>query len=254
MEEPRPEKVAVVEEVRGKFTAADAVVFTEYRGLTVRDLAVLRNELRPAGGEYKVYKNTLVRRATNELELDFDETLVGPVALAFVGQKPDGTPGDAVLVAKALKAFAKTNPLLVIKGGLLGDQVLDDTGVQALADVAPREELLARLAGGLAAPLRNFAGLLQAVPQSFAYALQALIEQGGAPGAPAPSEAPAADDTAAAPATTDEENETSEAVAAGDDTAEAPAAAPDENETEENETTEAVAAGDETAPAAEEQE
>ena len=238
MEEPRPEKVAVVEEVRGKFTDADAVVFTEYRGLTVRDLALLRNELRPAGGEYKVYKNTLVRRATNELELDFDETLVGPVALAFVGQKPDGTPGDAVLVAKALKAFAKTNPLLVIKGGLLGDQVLDDAGVQALADVAPREELLARLAGGLAAPLRNFAGLLQAVPQTFAYALQALIEQGGAPGAPAPSEAPAADATAEAPATTDEENETTEA----------PAPTEEENETP------ASDAGDETAPAAEEQE
>jgi len=233
MEEPRPEKVAVVEEVRGRFTDADAVVFTEYRGLTVRDLASLRNELRPAGGEYKVYKNTLVRRATNELELDFDETLVGPVALAFVGQKPDGTPGDAVLVAKALKTFARTNPLLVIKGGLLGDQVLDDAGVQALADVAPRDELLARLAGGLAAPLRTFAGLLQAVPQSFAYGLQALIDQGGAPAAPAPSEAPA-------PAP-------SEAPAA-DVTAEAPAS------TEENETSEALAAGDDTAPAAEEQE
>ena len=92
MEEPRPEKVAVVDEVRGKFTDADAVVFTEYRGLTVRDLADLRNELRPAGGEYKVYKNTLVRRATKELDLDFDETLLGPVALAFVGQQARRNP------------------------------------------------------------------------------------------------------------------------------------------------------------------
>jgi len=90
-----------------------------------------------------------------------------------------------------LKSFAKTNPNLVIKGGLLGAAVIDAKGVLQLADVPPREELLARLAGGLAAPMRNMAGVLQALPLKMAYALQALIEQGGAPGAPA-AEAPAA--------------------------------------------------------------
>ena len=207
MENPRPDKVAVVDEVREKFTDADAVLITEYRGLTVRDLQELRSTLRAAGGEYRVYKNTLVKRATDELELDFGDQLLGPTALAFVGDKADGTPGDAVLVAKALKSFSKTNPLLVLKGGILGTTLLDEQGLSQLAEVAPREELLARLAGGMAAPMRNFASLLQAVPQKFAYAMQALIEQGGAPGAP--TDAPAAESTDAdggcRPADTDAE-------------------------------------------------
>ena len=196
MENPRPEKVAVVEEVREKLSAADAALFTEYRGLTVRDLAELRTALRAAGGEYRVYKNTLVRRAAAELDLDLSAEMVGPTAIAFVGQKPDGTPGDPVMVAKALAAFAKSNPHLVIKGGLLDTTVLDADGAKALATVAPREELLARFAGGLAAPMRDFAALLQAVPLNFAYGLQALIDAGGAAGAP---EAPAP-----TPETTDE--------------------------------------------------
>lgn len=193
MDNPKPEKVAVVEEVREKLSSTEAVVFTEYRGLTVRDLQDLRGALREAGGEYKVYKNTLVRRATAELDMDLGETLTGPTALAIVGDKPDGTPGDAVLVAKALKAFAKGNENLVVKGGRLGDQMLDNAAIMALADVAPREELLARLAGGMAAPMTNMARLLQALPQKMAYGLSALIEQGGAPGAPAAE--PAGDDT-----------------------------------------------------------
>lgn len=193
MDNPKPEKVAVVDEVREKLSSTEAVVFTEYRGLTVRDLQDLRGALREAGGEYKVYKNTLVRRATAELDMDLGETLTGPTALAIVGDKPDGTPGDAVLVAKALKAFAKGNENLVVKGGRLGDQMLDNAAIMALADVAPREELLARLAGGMAAPMTNMARLLQALPQKMAYGLSALIEQGGAPGAPAAE--PAGDDT-----------------------------------------------------------
>lgn len=205
MENPRPDKVAVVEEVRQKLTDAEAVVITEYRGLTVRDLQELRSTLRTAGGEYKVYKNTLVRRATAELDLGLEAELTGPTALAFVGPRADGTPGDPVLVAKALRSFAKGNPALVVKGGLLGRAVLDAAGVSALADVAPREELLARLAGGMAAPMRNFAALLQAVPQKFAYGLQALIEAGGAAGAPA------------APATTDG-GESADTGTDGDDT------------------------------------
>lgn len=198
MENPRPEKVAVVEEVREKLSASDAALFTEYRGLTVRDLAELRTALRAAGGEYRVYKNTLVRRAAAELDLDLSAEMVGPTAIAFVGQKPDGTPGDPVMVAKALAAFAKSHPHLVIKGGLLDTTVLDADGAKALATVAPREELLARFAGGLAAPMRNFAALLQAVPLNFAYGLHALIDAGGAAGAPEAT-APTAETTEEAP-------------------------------------------------------
>ena len=221
MENPRPEKVAVVEEVRSKFEAAEAALLTEYRGLTVRELGELRRSMRDAGGEYKVYKNTLVRRAVQELDLPLSDELTGPTAIAFVGQRPDGSPGDAVMVAKALKNFAKTNPLLVIKGGVLGDQVLDADGAKQLADVAPREELLARLAGGMAAPMRELAGLLQAVPAKMAYALQALIDAGGASGAPGATEATAEGAEESAPADEDGNVAAADAGAAEEPAAEA---------------------------------
>lgn len=185
MQNPRPEKVAVVEEVRGRLSSANATLLTEYRGLKVEELARLRQAIRDAGGEYKVYKNTLVRLAVADLGLsELDELLTGPTAVAFVD-------GDAVLVAKALRDFARAQPALVVKGGVLGTRVLSAADAGALADVAPREVVLAQLAGALAAPLRQLAGLLAAVPRNFAYGLSALIQKGGTT---APAEAPAAPD------------------------------------------------------------
>jgi large subunit ribosomal protein L10 len=227
MDNPRPEKVAVVDEVRQRFSDSDAVLLTEYRGINVGDLAALRRALREAGGEYKVYKNTLVRFAARDLGLDLDDQLTGPTAIAFV---PTGSGGDPVAVAKALREFAKGNPNLVVKGGVLGEKLLSADDARALAEVAPREELLARLAGLMAAPMVQFAGLLQAVPRDFAYGLQALIAQGGAPGAPASPEAPADEAPAEAPA---EEVAADEAPAAeveaddATDTTETPAASAD---------------------------
>ena len=185
MENPRPEKVAVVDEVRERFDSATAALLTEYRGLDVSALGELRRALRDAGGEYKVYKNTLVRFAAREAGLDIEDLLVGPTAIAFVGERPDGAPADAVLVAKALRDFARTNPALVVKGGVMDARALSAEDARALADVQPREVLLARLAGALAAPMQQFAGLLQALPRNFAYGLQALIDKGGAEAAPA---------------------------------------------------------------------
>ena len=115
--------------------------------------------------------------------------LVGPTAIAFVE-------GDAVTRGQGPARLRPTNPNLVVKGGLLGDGLLTAKEATALADIPPREVLLARLAGGLAAPLQQFAGLLQALPRNFAYGLSALIEkQGGVPEAaaepePAPAEEP----------------------------------------------------------------
>ena len=214
MENPRPEKVAVVDEVRAKLEAADAAVLTEYRGLNVSATAQLRAALRDAGGEYKIYKNTLVRIAARDLGLEIDDLLTGPTAIAFVQ-------GDPVTVAKALKDFAKTNPALVIKGGILGDQTLTEDGVKALADVEPREVLLAKFAGLLAAPMQQLAGLLEALPRNFAYGLKALIDQGGAPGAPADAPAPADEAPAAA-----DETPAAEADAPADETPAAEADAP----------------------------
>ena len=178
MDNPRPEKVAVVDEVRQRLESASAAILTEYRGLAVKDLAALRRSLREAGGEYKIYKNTLVRFAARDLGLaEMEPLLEGPTGIAFVD-------GDAVGVAKALRDFARTNPNLVFKGGLLGESVLSAADAGALAEVPPREVLLARVAGGLAAPLVQFAGLLQALPRNLAYGLKALIDKGGAGGGP----------------------------------------------------------------------
>jgi large subunit ribosomal protein L10 len=188
MENPRPEKVAVVDEVQERFAQASAALLTEYRGLDVTALGRLRRALREAGGDYKVYKNTLVRFAARNAGLELEELLTGPTAIAFVGERPGGEPGDAVLVAKALRDFARTNPALVVKGGVMDDRPLSADEARALADIEPREVLLTRLAGAFAAPMQQFAGLLQALPRNFAYGLQALIDdkENGA-GAPTPT-------------------------------------------------------------------
>ena len=194
MGEPRAEKLAVVEEVREKFSASDAAILTEYRGLDVPAMAELRKALREAGGEYKVYKNSLVRFAVDELGLEVEDLLTGPTAIAFVGEQPDGSAGDPVALARALKDFAKANESLVIKGGVLDEQRLTVEEILVLAEIAPRPELLARLAVAMAAPMQQFAALLNALPQNLAYALKALIDEGGAPGAPASVETSAVDE------------------------------------------------------------
>jgi large subunit ribosomal protein L10 len=193
MENPRAEKVALVDEVRTRLSTASAAILTEYRGLTVSELAVLRRALRQAGGEYKIYKNVLVRFAVRDLGLDLLEPLVsGPTAIAFVE-------GDAASVAKALRDFGRTNPHLVVKGGLLGQNVLSAADAGALAELPSRDQLLAQLAGAMAAPLQQFAGLLQALPQNMAHGLRALIDsKGGVPEAAegaSPSTAASSDET-----------------------------------------------------------
>jgi large subunit ribosomal protein L10 len=196
MENPRPEKVAVVDEVKSRIEGSDATLLTEYRGLTVKDLADLRGELRKSGAEYKIYKNTLVRFAVRELDLtDLEESLTGPTAVAFVK-------GDAAAVAKSLRDFARTNPKLVVKGGVLGNKTLTAKDAAALADLPSREVVLAQLAGLLAQPLQQFAGLLQALPRNMAYGLKALVDQKiangeSAPAAAATSEEPAAEESVA---------------------------------------------------------
>ena len=221
---PRPEKVAVVEEVREHLASSGAAILTEYRGLKVGDLAALRRQLRTAGADYKIFKNTLVRRATAGTDSAvLDPYLQGPTAIAFVRD-------DVGAVAKVLRDFSRLHPELIVKGGLLGTKLVDAQGAGALAELPSRERLLAQLAGAMAAPMRQFAGLLQAVSRSFAYGLSALIDKRGgvvltaeavetpepAAGIEAePTEAPGPE-TAAAPAP-----ETAEAPAP--ETAEAPA-------------------------------
>jgi large subunit ribosomal protein L10 len=221
VDNPRPEKIAVVDEVKARFSSASAAVLTEYRGLDVAAISQLRRALREAGGEYKIYKNTLVRFAARDLGLEIDELLTGPTAIAFVD-------GDAAAVAKALRDNARTNPMLVVKGGLLGTKALSADEVRALAELPSRDVLLSQLAGAMAAPLQQFAGLLQALPRNFAYGLKALLdERGGAPEAaadepatdePAPEAeaAPAPEATAETETEPTEETETPAAESAAD--------------------------------------
>jgi large subunit ribosomal protein L10 len=183
----RQHKVEVVTEVKTRLGAASASIVSEYRGLTVAEMAELRHALAAVGGDYKIFKNTLVRRAIdgNEYQplLDY---LSGPSALTFVE-------GDISPVAKALRDFSRVNPHLVIKGGLLEGSLLSSSDLAALADLPPREVLLARLAGALAAPMQQMAGLLQALPRNLAYGMSALIEQREAAGETLPVAEPAAE-------------------------------------------------------------
>ena len=200
MDNPRPEKVAVVEEVRDRLSSADAAILTEYRGLNVAEMARLRRSLRGAGGQYKIYKNSLVRLAVRELGLDLEEMLLGPTAIAFVD-------GDAASVAKSLRDFSRTNPSLVIKGGVLGTTVLSARDAGALAELPSRDQLLAQLAGAMAAPLQQMAGLLAALPRNFAYGLRALAdEQGGQVDVDAPAEVHIPDHPGVSPAPDETEN------------------------------------------------
>jgi large subunit ribosomal protein L10 len=197
MENPRPQKVAVVTEVRERLDAAEAAILTEYRGLTVAELAALRSALRAAGGDYKVYKNTLVKLAISGGRHEaLAPLLEGPTAIAFVA-------GEVSAAAKALRDYSRTYPSLVIKGGLHSEGFLSAQELNVLADLPPRDVLLAQLAGAIAAPLRQLAGLMQALPRNLAYGLSALLDERGGP----PVETVAAEAAPAAEATPDASTE-----------------------------------------------
>jgi large subunit ribosomal protein L10 len=195
MNKVRTAKVATVDELKAKVDSTSTAVVTEYRGMTVAQISTLRRQLRTLDADYKVFKNTLVRRAIEGTAVaPLEEFLVGPTAIAFVN-------GDVSAVAKALRDFAKATPTLVVKGGVLDGKALSLKDLTALADLPSRDVLLARFAGLLASPMTTMAGLLKAIPQNFAYGLSALIDSKG--GAPAP-EASAAVEVAETPAGVEE--------------------------------------------------
>jgi len=233
MNAQRTHKVEVVDEVKTRVGAATASIVSEYRGLTTAELAELRGTLAAVGGDYRIFKNTLVRLAIADGEYQpLSEYLNGPTALTFVQ-------GDISAVAKALRDFSRNNPLLVIKGGLADGSLLSPGDLSALADLPPREVLLARLAGALAAPMQQMAGLLQALPRNMAYGLSALIDQRQAGGkalpaeeAAAPAEAEAAAPAEAEAAAPAQEAAVAEPVEAAEEAQTEPEAAPAEEASE----------------------
>ncbi len=181
---PNAEKVETVAEISERFSRSSAAVITEYRGLTVKQVTQLRRSL-GRDTTYAVVKNTLTKRAASDAGVAIDEALlVGPTAIAFVS-------GDPVEAAKGLRDFAKANPLLVIKGGILDGRSLSADEVNRIADLESREVLLARIAGVLKALPTRAAGLFQAPLSQMARLAKALEEKKSAEAIAA--DAPAAD-------------------------------------------------------------
>ena len=168
----RPDKAAAVAELSERFTSSAGVVLTEYRGLSVKALGELRRSL-GEDATYAVSKNTLTTIAARESGVDGIEAhLVGPTAIAFIQ-------GDPVAVAKGLRDFGRTNPLLVIKAGVLDGKVMTADEVRRLADLESREVLLAKVAGGMKGILQQAISLV-AAPLSQAARLFAALQQAAA--------------------------------------------------------------------------
>ena len=185
------EKTAAVAELTDKFRSSSGAVLTEYRGLTVAQLSELRGSLR-GNATFAVVKNTLTQIAAREAGLDDEVTklLAGPSAIAFVD-------GDVAQAAKGLLDFAKANPLLVIKGGVLDGKTITPQEVGKLADLEPRDVLLAKLAGAMKASMSGAAATFNALPTQMALLADALRAkaEAGAPAAEADSAADAAEET-----------------------------------------------------------
>jgi len=206
------EKVAAVAELTERFKDSSGAVLTEYRGLTVAQLAELRKSL-GSNATFAVVKNTLTKIAVTEAGLSdqLASMLTGPSAIAFVD-------GDVVEAAKGLRDFAKAHPLLVIKGGVLDGKAINPTEIIKLADLEPREVLLAKLAGAMKASLAGAAATFNALPVQMAQLAEALrVKREAAEGAPAPAPASetAADETPVASA---EAGETPAGETAADET------------------------------------
>ena len=164
-------KKLVVEEIKQKIQGAKSVVFVKFQGLTVAQDTELRREFRKNNVEYKVLKNTLVRRAFNELGVtDFDADLNGPTSVAFGADET----GAAKVISEAVKKYENK---VEIKSAYVDGSKVDVAGVNALASMPSKEELIAKMLGSLQAPISNFVGVLSAMPRSLVIALNAIAEK-----------------------------------------------------------------------------
>jgi large subunit ribosomal protein L10 len=206
----RDQKAAVIEEVAGQISEAEAIFAVDYRGISVPQAAELRTQLRDADANFRVVKNTLTERAADQAGADgLKELLQGPTAMTFVR-------GDAAAAAKALRDFRRRTQLLEFKGGWMNGAALTAEEIDSIAQLPSRDVLYGRLVGMVASPLTGLAGALGGLIGGLARQLQAVADQGLVGGdAPAPAAAAPADDAPAeaaeeaAPATP-EDSETQE--------------------------------------------
>jgi len=168
---PKPENIAVVEEIKEKLDSSAVVILTEFQGLNVEEVTELRKLFREADVDYKVYKNTLMGIAAKQLDVaGVDEHLIGTTALASSKEDP-------VAPAKIIKDFSAKHGNLKIKAGILNKEIIASDDVVALASIPPREVLLSMVLGGIQAPISGLLRVLQGPIQSLAFALKALAEQ-----------------------------------------------------------------------------
>jgi large subunit ribosomal protein L10 len=164
-------KADTVEAMRGLIAAQKGAVLAEYRGLTVAEITGLRRKLREVDAEFRVVKNTLIRRAAQDSGFSrLDAFFTGPTAIGF-------TAGSPVSLAKAMREFAAGNQKIRLKAGYLDGKVLTPKEVEALAEVPPREVLLSRLVGGMASPITRLARALSGPQSKLAYALRSIHDQ-----------------------------------------------------------------------------
>ena len=240
---PNAEKIERVAELTERLGASDAILLTEYRGLTVSEISELRRSLAEGGASFAVVKNTLLRRAAEASSMaDLESLLEGPTAVAFVE-------GDAVAAAKKVVEAIKRFPALVLKGGYMDGRALSASDARALADLESREVMLSKIAGLMKGEMSRAAGMFQSAQSRFVSLMEALKDKLPAESTasdvatepetePADEPAPAAsaDDASSATAVTEEEP----AAAAAD----APAADDDASDTTDDQSTDAAAPAD----------
>lgn len=168
----RQQKTEILDELIQKFKDAKSVIFTEYRGLDVKSISDLRNQMRSSGIEYKIAKKTLIKLAAKEIGVEElpDDVMEGPVAVAFSYQ-------DQVIVASLLAKFAKDHEQIRLIGGILDGKVIDAKVVKDLAAIPSKEELYAKLLGSMLSPISGFVGVSNGVVSAFVRVMNAVREK-----------------------------------------------------------------------------
>lgn len=170
---PRPEKIADIEEIQRRLTSGEAAVFVEMRGLSVAEATLLRQRFRDANVTFKVFKNTLIQRAGNELGIEgLQPILHGPTAVAVCMSDPSAA-------TKVVRDFAKTVDKISVKGGVLANQAISAADARMLGDLPTRQQSAGQLAGVLNAPISGLARSLNALIAGMAIALNRVVEQQG---------------------------------------------------------------------------
>jgi len=168
----KAEKQEVIDRLKERFQGSASVICVEFRGVNVEKITQFRRQLQQVSGDYQVVKNTLAKRAVAETPFKgLDQFLVGPTGIVFC-------PGDPVEPAKVVTRFVQeTNGAMQIKGGVVGSAVFDAKGIQKVATLPPRQELLAQLVAGLQAPISGLVGTLEGILREFVYTLQTIADK-----------------------------------------------------------------------------